>query len=509
MKRIFRSIINIKKNGTPTIPMDELVRNYKIFLTSKIQPEDPSYLTLYHWIEAHFRSYKELPSVELLFEKSREEGNETIQANLKEIITQLGYTRSDFRAIVKEKFEEQSKDSFQELLTKTWQAASSSLKIGKRAKKEIKGINAAIEYFGSESRQFRLYTSNIKTESQIRSKTDSREVIEGYKGRKKDPLANLGLFTFLDKIDEIFRGTKLGDLMIIAAYVAQGKTTVAANIAYNGIIQGMNGIFVAMEMNFDEMRDMFYVLHTCNPEWLNHPKYKNLAGKISYEKVRYGELSDLEQEFFEVASEDFTNHEDYGELILFQPSDALTPSRLEIEFYDRQAELAERGKNLEFAIIDYVGLMIQDKNERYGDFNIDLNNIIKRLKNLAILFNDGQGLRIITPFQVNREGWKEAVKNDGVYRPTALSNANEAERASDQIIALFMSEEMKKSGMMKICCLKHRKGATFAPFEAHIDFVSRRVRDFTQKMNKREIDDGMALVDIDDIGDISGDVPLD
>ena len=36
---------------------------------------------------------------------------------------------------------------------------------------------------------------------------------------------------------------------------------------------------------------------------------------------------------------------------------------------------------------------------------------------------------MLTPFQVNREGWKEAQKNEGVYKITALSGANEAERA--------------------------------------------------------------------------------
>ena len=508
MKRIFRSIINIKKSGIPTIPLDELARNYKIFITSKVQPEDASFLTLYHWIEAHFRAYKELPSIELLFEKSREEGDESVQVTLKEIASQIGYTRSDFRAIVKEKHDEQSKSEFQELLTKTWQAASSSLEIGKRRKKKkIKGINQAIEYFGAEARKFRLSVSDLKTESQIRSENDSKEVREAYNKRKKDPLTNLGLFTFLDKIDESFRGTKLGNLMIIAAYVSQGKTTFAANLAYNGIMQGLNGSFIAMEMNFEEMRDLFYVLHTCNPEWLEHHKYKNLVGTISYEKVQHGELSDLEQEFFECASEDFGSREDFGKLFLYQPPEALTPSRYEMELYDRQATLAEEDKNLEFSIIDYVGLMVQDRNERYGDFNIDLNNIIKKLKNLAIQFNEGQGLRVITPFQVNREGWKDAIKNDGIYKLTALSNANESERAADQVITLFMNDEMKKSGMIKIGCLKHRNGAIFYPFEAHIDFISRKIRDFTQKRSL--IDEGMDIVDIANMDEISGEIPLD
>lgn len=495
MKRIFRSIINIKKNGVPTIPLDELAKNYKAFITSRVEAEDPSYIKMYEWIEAHNRAFKELPSIELLFEKAQEEGNETVIANLEEIAPLIAYWGSDYRAVLKTKFEEQNGDEFRRVMEKTWQAVNSELIIKKgRKKKKIKGIQEAISYFHTETRRFLLNALDIKTEGQIKSTIDSKEVITEYEKRKRDPLSNLGLFTFLDKIDDVFRGTKLGDLFIIAAFVAQGKTTLAVNIAYNGIMQGLNGMFVTMEANYKEMRDMFYVIHTCNPDWYEHSKFKNLAGKISYERVRYGELSDLEQEFFEVASQDFAIKDGFGELHLYQPSEHMTPSRFDMELYDRHAELKERGKTLDFVVIDYVGLMIQDKEVRYGDFNVDLNNIIKRLKNTAINFDNGRGLRVITPFQVNRDGWKDALKNDGIYKLTALSNAHEAERSSDGVIALFMTEEMKRNGIMKICCLKHRDGKDFIPFEAHIDFVSRRITDFIQK--KVDSHDGMGIKDI-------------
>lgn len=482
MKRIFRSIINIKKNNAPTISMVDLTVNYKAFLGSRITPESPSDIKLYHSIEQHFRLYRELPSIELLFEKANQDGDEPLIALLKDVVTQTPYIKSDFLAVMKTKFEEQNSDNFRNIVTKTWQIAHEGMKINKR--KEVKGIPSAIEYFSAEARKFRQNLTNIKTDSQIRNDVDKREVLESYNKKIKDPKSNMGLFTFLNNIDDAYRGTKLGELDIIAAFVGQGKTTFAANLAYNGVMQGMNGMFVAMEMGFQEMRDLFYVLHTCFPEWYDHHKYKHLAGKISFEKVCYGELSDLEHEFFSTASDDFSIRNDFGELILYQPSDALTPSKLETELYDRSAELKERGKTLDFVIVDYVGLMVADKNERYGDHNVDMNGIIKRLKNLSINFQEGRGLRVVTPFQVNREGWKEAQKNEGVYKLTALSGANEAERAPDHIYSLYMTDDMKKSGIMKITCLKSRKTALFSPFEAHIDFSSRRITDFIKKGGK-------------------------
>jgi replicative DNA helicase len=500
MKRIYRSIINIKKNSTPTIPYDELVRNYKSFQSSHIQAEDPSFLQIYNWIESHFRKYKELPSIELLTEKAQLEGSEIILANLQEIAVQTPFIRSDYRDILKEKFEEQNSANFKDILNKTWTVASTGLKIDK--KKEIKGIVGAINYFVEKARGFRIANGELKTEGEIRSEEDQKEVIEGYRQRKKDPGANIGLFTHLDKIDEVFRGIKLGNLFVIAAFVGQGKTTFGINLAYNGIMQGMSGVYASLEMTYEEMRDMFYVLHCSNPDWYKDPKYKHLAGKISYSKVRYGELSSLEEEFFLVASEDFKNRSDFGKLELIQPSGSLTPSILEMELYDRKAKLAEKNVALDFSVVDYVGLMVQDKELRYGDFNVDLNNMIKRLKNLALTFDNGRGLRMITPHQVNREGWKEACKNDGVYRLTALSNANEVERSSDGVIALFMTDEMKRHGNMKITCLKNRGGADFSPFEANIDLaVSKRLREAIQMKGAAETDFNSDSLLTDVLGD--------
>jgi replicative DNA helicase len=497
MKRIFRSIINVKKNGEPTIEYNELVKNYKAFQSSRIKPEDPSFLQIFNWIESYFREYKEVPSLDLLMEKAQSEGSEVILANLQEISIQKPYIRSDYKEILKQKFEEQSIYNFREVLNNTLAAANTGLKIDK--KKEIKGIAGAVNYFMGKVREFRLLNDGIKIEGEIRSVEDQKEVVEGYKKRKKDPGTLAGLYTYIDKIDDAFRGIKLGNLFIIAAFVGQGKTTFAINIAYNGIIQGMSGAYVSLEMNYEEMRDMFYVLHCSNPDWYKHPKYKHLAGKISYSKVRYGELNEQEEEFFIVASEDFKNRQDYGKLELIQPSGTLTPSILDMELNDRRIKLAEGGLPMEFAVIDYVGLMAQDKEHRYGDFNVDLNNMIKWLKNFALNFDNGRGLRVITPHQVNREGWKEACKHEGVYQLTALSNANEVERASDGVIALFMTEEMKRHGNVKITCLKDRAGPDFMPFEANLDLaISKRLREAIQMKGsaEAEFESDMLLTDV-------------
>jgi hypothetical protein len=496
MKRIFRSIINISKNNQPTIDPDDLTRNYRSFLSSRVKAEDPSYITLYHWLESHYREYKEMPSILLLEKKAEKEGNEGVLVSLRDIVTETPFIRSDYKEILKQKFDEQAKSEYQKVLNETWQAANDGLKIGKH--KEIKGLVPSIEYFISKAREFRIVDLTAKTESNIKTLEDSDEVIEQYKQRKKDPLSMLGMYTLLPQIDISVKGLKPGELMMVAAYVKQGKTITVTNLAYSGIIQGLNGLFITLEMNFQEMRDMIYVLHTMNPDWSDHKKYKNLMGSVTYDKVNYGELSDMEQEFFEEASKDFCSRKDFGELFIYQPTESLTSSRLEMLAYDYNSRLRDVKKKLDFIIVDYVGLMVPDKEERYGDWNIDLNNIIKKLKNMSINFDNGRMIRTISPFQINRQGHKDAEKNDGLYKLSALSNANEAERSCDLIITTYMTDEMKKAGTIKIACLAHRKGAGFDPFEARIDFGTRQIREFIQqRKTEAEKDNTIKFIPVD------------
>lgn len=479
MKRVFRSIINVRKSGTPTIEASELKKNYRSFLTSKIEPEDPSHIKIYQWIEAHYRDYEEIPSIELLFERAQKNGDENVMASLKEIALETPYISSDYQAIIKEKFEEQNRDKFQSLLTKTWQVVSSGLKV---KKKTIQGMTSAIDFFLSESRKFRFRASTTKTEADIRSTEVGMEVTEAYDKVKRDPSTTKGLYTFIDKIDDSVRGFKPGDLVMVAGFVGQGKTTLSANLAYNGIMQGLNGVFVAMEMNYEDMTNIFYCLHTSNPMWLSHPKFKNLVGKISFEKIIYGELSEIEEEFFKAAAQDFCNNPDYGRLYVWQPDEKLTPSALDTKLEEYNSTLQDSlGLNLDYVVVDYIGLMVADKDDRYGDFNVDLNNIIKRLKNTAMTFDGGRRLITITPFQVNRDGWREAEKNDGIYKLTALSSANEAERTSDLVFTIYFNDEMKRNGTVKIGCLKHRRGGGFSAFESRLDFTSRHWRNIIEK----------------------------
>lgn len=500
MKRIFRSIIDIRKNGRSTIEQTELKKNYKAFLCSNVEAEDPSYIKIYHWIEGHFRQYGEVPQAELIFERAQSEGDEGVMACLKDIVQENPYIGSNYRAILKEKYEDQNRSRFRASMEKAWQIANSGMSVGKgRKKKVLKGIGSAIDWFMGETRVLRLGSADIKTEINFRSSQEGEEFIKDYMKKHQSSSLQEGMYFLLEKIDDSVRGMKLGQLMVIAGFTGQGKTILSNNIAHSGLIQKLNGMYVTLEMSAREIQEIMYVLHANSCEWLDHPvygkKYANMIGKVTMNGVVYGELNNEALDFFDnVVRKDLDESENYGDLLIWQPEEALTPIKLEQKIYDYHAQLLEEGKTLDYVIVDYVGLMVPDRNERYGDYNVDLNNMLKKLKNLAITFDNGRKLRVITPWQMNREGLKEALKNDGIYSLTALSNANETERSSDIIVSVFMTKEMKKSEIIKISCLKYRKGQEFSPFEAKIDFSSMRIMDFVQR--KVDADPDELIIDI-------------
>jgi hypothetical protein len=78
-------------------------------------------------------------------------------------------------------------------------------------------------------------------------------------------------------------------------------------------------------------------------------------------------------------------------------------------------------------------------------------------------------------FQLNRDGKDYADKNNGEYKMRSLSYANEAERSADVITTTYLNKEYRDHNITKFCCLKNRDNPIFDPFEAAVDFTTRRL----------------------------------
>lgn len=480
---LFRSIIYIKTSeNIETISQNDCVENFRALQEIvPYPPEEKAYKNLYYFILEYVKRCDNgklsVPSIEFIknhFETV--EGSESILVILDKIKAQQPYVGMDYRTVLRQYNEQQQVLELDKILNNAQKIASNGFEVVKGKKKtRLKGISDAISYIARETRGLNQGTMSIKTEGQIVSEEDVREVKEEYNKTEANPTDSIGIQTWLRDIDESTGGLKSGELMIVTAFTGHCKTTFALNQAYRALYGGWNTAFVTLEMSFKELRDKIYVLHSCNPRFrVLWPQYAHLVGKISYNNVRYGQLNKEEKEYFFRVCEDFENSvesSEYGKFFIWQPERTVTTlSDIDLKFREYQQELQLIGRNLEFGVIDYISLMGADEGERSRDHNEAVNNIVKNLKRFCLTFNNGMGIRLLSPHQANREGYREAKKNEGLYDLTALSNNHEVERSADLVISTYKFDSDGDNNRLKFCCLKNRRNKFFKPFDACIDF---------------------------------------
>jgi replicative DNA helicase len=502
---IFRSIIYIKTpEGVETITQRDCIDNFRSMqMVVPDPPEEKAYKSLYHFILNYIRACDtdkpSVPSIEFIKNHYQTvEGSESILVILDKIKSQQPFVGMDFRTILKQYNEQKKILILDKVLNNAQKVASTGLDVvkGKR-KTRLLGISDAISYIARETRGLDMSMSSIKTEGQIVSEEDIREVKEQYNKTEANPTDSIGIRTWLREIDETTGGLKAGELMVITAFTGHCKTTFALNQAYRALYGGWNTAFVSLEMSFKELRDKIYVLHSCNPQFrAMYPKFAHLVGRISYNNVRYGRLTKEEKEYFFLVCDDFEESiisSQYGRFYIWQPEKTVTTlSEIDLKFRQYQQDLQIIGRNLDFGVIDYISLMGADEGERSRDHRESTNNIIKNMKRFCLTFNNGMGIRILSPHQANRDGYREATKNEGKYDLTALSDHHEIERSADLVISSYKFDSEGDNNRLKFCCLKNRRNKFFKPFDACIDFDTGFIWNYTH-----------AIENADNITDIS------
>jgi hypothetical protein len=506
---IFRSIINFKnEKGDPTISQKDLLKNFRALQQNVPEaPEEAAFKTLYYFILDYVKTCDsvetELPSYEYTrnhFESI--EGNEAVLSVLEKIKGQQPYVGQDYRKVLESYNNDQSVLKLEKVLSNVAKIAATGMEIGTgRNKVRLKGVKDAISYFSRESRDIQRSPNDVKTESQIVSSDDVNEVLADFEKAKADPTLSIGIHTWLKEIDDATNGLKNTELMMALAFTGHCKTTFAYNMAYRALYGGWNTAYVTLEMNRKEIRDHLYVLHSCNPRFKEVlPQYADLVGKITYNNLVYGKLTDEEYNYFKAVVKDFDKEhnekaDQYGRTFIWRPEKSITTvSDIEFKLRQFQQELQIQGKDLDFAVIDYISLMGADKDERTRDPNETTNNIIKSLKQLCLTFNNGRGLRILSPHQANRESYKEAMKNEGFYNLTGMSNAHEAERSCDLVVSIFKFDAEGDNNRLKICNLKNRRNKPFKAFDACINFETGFIYNYAHAIEQSE-----GLIDITEV----------
>jgi replicative DNA helicase len=446
------------------VSQTELVANMQKLISAKLDWEVPADQKLFNYACQFYRERQEVPAKQTLvdyFESTRDLDS---LERVKDLEPAQYYIRSNFDHLIDSSVKEQKKLRALALLKEAQEIIAKGLVFSDTKVKKI-GLKDGVLHFLENVSDLLSEASNARIEGDITK--DGEEVWSEYLNAKANKALAWGKFTGLNNIDKVIKGIKKGELWIHAAFTGELKTTFAQNWCYNLITQYRTNVFyTSLEMPYEQIRQQFYAMHSSNARFKTYG-----LGPLDYEKIKSGQLTDVEEKFYQLVIRDFNNNPEYGSLYVWSPEDNVTTDdiKLKVEMHSESGEVG-------MLVIDHGGLVEPRKSERGKDYTIRLNSVIRDSKKLALHYKHGTKVPVLLLFQINREGKAEADKAEGNrYKLRALSYANEAERSADVVTTTYLNDDHRREGTTQFDCLKRRDGPFFEPFTATIDWLTKRI----------------------------------
>jgi len=277
---------------------------------------------------------------------------------------------------------------------------------------------------------------------------EADEIISEYEEAKANQGVVNGILTGYAKIDAAIDAIQPGQLIVLAGASGEGKSWMAANIAVNVAMgQKKNVVIITAETLRQQYRRRLYVCHSNNPKF-GYP--------IEFNKAKTGSFSEEEEEQFRMVVKDFTSG-DYGKIEVSQISNGTTIS--DITIYLEKLNLS---MPIDLVILDYLTLFRPSRRTSQQNQREDAVALFKEAKNLAITFNNGQGIPVLTLHQISNQA-RDVVKFEpGKYFTlSSLADSSEAGKSADVAMALLRTEEMMEAHELGFGILKSRD--SYAP----------------------------------------------
>ena len=245
-----------------------------------------------------------------------------------------------------------------------------------------------------------------------------------------------GVLTGFKDVDDIFGGWHGGDLIILAARPAVGKTAFALNIASRAAQLGTSIAFFSLEMSSDQLVQ----------------RLLSTEARIEGMKMRTGGMTSQDWQRLVTASDTLSKLDIW---IDDTPSASILEVRAKAR---RQLRHVEPGKGM--IIVDYLQLM-QPQNSRTESRQVEVAEISRGLKILA----KEMDMPVIALSQLSR-----AVESRQGKRPMLSDLRESGSIEQDADIVMFIdrstnekeaqSEDRPPIGTADIIVAKHRNGAT-------------------------------------------------
>jgi len=258
---------------------------------------------------------------------------------------------------------------------------------------------------------------------------EEQEILNEYEENRERRLSGKlqGVGFGVEALDNITGGMQRGELVIVAASSSNGKSSLAAQSAWHAATQqGKNVIFFATETGRVQIRRKLIARHS-KLEMFDLPEGLNTRD------LKEATLTEREEKIFKDVVADLSNNSDYGKIHLAQVPRGSTIASLE-----HKISRISRNVGVDFVVMDYLALL--DGAQKNMDDRNKQMNTLREAKLVATSAADGLGIPFLSPWQIKREGRKDA-DSTGYYDMTDLSDTSEAEKVADLIISIYREKQ--------------------------------------------------------------------
>lgn len=224
-QNLFRSLIDVDGQ----IPQEALLRNYTYLAQSDVSIADPDDLSIWEYLQEYALDYSAMPSMDTVSDHFTRQNDMTVLDRLEELgRVKKTYEYADFENLVGVMLKEQRDQEMMVLLRTAADILTEGQSI-RRGRESVRyeGHRGAMSYLMEHSEDMLATERGFRTKSNLVMDTD--EVRTEFNSVLAAKDQTYGIITGLQRIDEVCRGIKGGDLWIHAGFTGELKTTFALN----------------------------------------------------------------------------------------------------------------------------------------------------------------------------------------------------------------------------------------------------------------------------------------
>lgn len=376
-----------------------------------------------------------------------------IEDTLDELLQGVEISEVDFRSSVSFLEEEYKRNKLGSGLANALEILTTGAQKGKDV---LYGVDPAVESLYMTIADIEQVSQGVMPEGNV---FDERAEI--FKELTEGNAMNRAI-TGIRPIDELtFGGIGMGEMWLIAAYAGVGKTFLCVNMAYHlAMLEGKNVVYLTAETLRSQVRHRLVIRHSHHPKFSIHNGLSSSSLKKHSPNTPILTKEQIKQ--YEDVMNDFTDpsaNDGRGILHVSQ-----IPMGAKISTIHAKLNKLNSSFPIDAVVIDSLDLLSPEV--RRNSNREELNDILASAKLLATSFDNGRGLRLISPWQTSREAWKKA-SDEGRYDKSSMAETSEAERKADLILALL--EDKNNAFKLKAQTLKFRDSG-IKDFEMNIDY---------------------------------------